>query len=85
MNPNWVMKAAIDAKKLAITNPKPFANPQRKRRWFAYPRWTKGEKAIVYHASPSLYLYTLADESTVEVSTDPRADYRYPHGERMPK
>jgi hypothetical protein len=77
--------ADFDAKKLAITNPKPFANPDRKPRWFAYPRWTKGEKAIVYHASPSLYLYTLADASTVRVSTDPGADYRYPHGERMPK
>jgi len=77
--------ADFDAKKLAITNPKPFANPDRKPRWFAYPRWTKGEKAIVYHASPSLYLYTLADASTVRVSTEPGADYRYPHGERMPK
>ena len=77
--------ADFDAKKLAITNPKPFANPDHKPRWFAYPRWTKGEKAIVYHASPSLYLYTLADGSTVRVSTDPRGDYRYPHGEGMPK
>ena len=77
--------ADFDAKKLAITNPKPFANAQRKRRWFAYPRWTKGEKAIVYHASPNLYLYTLASGVTTQVSTNPRADYRYPHGERMPK
>ena len=77
--------ADFDATKLAITTPKPFANPDREKRWFAYPRWTKGEKAIVYHASPSLYLYTLADGSTVRVSTDPGADYRYPHGERMPK
>ena len=77
--------ADLDAKKLAITNPKPFANLQRKPEWFAYPRWTKGEKAIVYHASRSLYLYTLKDGSTVRVSTNPRADYRYPHGERMPK
>ena len=75
----------FDAGKPAIINPKPFANAERKNRWFAYPRWTKGEKAIVYHASPSLYLYTLADGSTVRVSTNPRADYRYPHGERMPK
>ena len=41
--------------------------------------------AIVYHASPSLYLYTLADGSTVKVSTNDRADYRYPHMERAPK
>ena len=77
--------ADFDAKKLAITNVKPFANPDRKKRWFAYPRWTKGEKAIVYHASPNLYLYTLASGVTTQVSTNPRADYRYPHGERMPK
>ncbi len=77
--------ADFDAKKLAITHPKPFANPQRKKRWFAYPRWTTGEKAIVYHASPSLYLYTLADGTTKRVSTDAGAEYRYPHGERMPK
>jgi len=77
--------ADFDAKKLAITNVKAFANPQRKGRWFAYPRWTKGEKAIVYHASPNLYLYTLENGVTTKVSTNPRADYRYPHGERMPK
>ena len=77
--------ADFDAKKLAMTNVKPFANPQRKKRWYAYPRWTKGEKAIVYHASPNLYLYTLASGVTTKVSTNPRADYRYPHGERMPK
>ena len=77
--------AGFGANKPAIINPKPFANPDREKRWFAYPRWTKGEKAIVYHASPSLYLYSLADTSTARVSTDPGADYRYPHGERMPK
>ena len=77
--------ADFDAKKLAISNPKPFANLERKPQWFAYPRWTKGEKAIVYHASRALYLYTLKDGSTKRVSTNPRADYRYPHGERMPK
>ena len=77
--------ADFDAKKLAITNAKPFANLERKQLWFAYPRWTTGEKAIVYHANRALYLYTLADESTVRVSTNPKADYRYPHGEKMPK
>lgn len=51
----------------------------------AYPRWTKGETAIVYHASPSLYLYNLQDGSTRQVSTNPGADYRYPHGEALPK
>jgi len=77
--------ADFDAKKLAITNVKAFANAERKKRWYAYPRWTKGEKAIVFHATPELHLYTLKSGVTTKVSTNPRAEYRYPHGERMPK
>jgi len=77
--------ADFDAKKPAITGAKAFANEERTNRWFAYPRWTKDEKAIVYHASPSLYMYTLEDESTVKVSTEDGADYRYPHCEATPK
>ncbi len=77
--------ADFDAKKPSITNAKPFANEEGVDRWFAYPRWTKDERAIVYHASPSLYLYTLEDESTIKVSTNDGADYRYPHGEATPK
>ena len=77
--------ADFDAKKPSITNAKAFANEEGANRWFAYPRWTKDEKAIVYHASPSLYLYTLEDGSTVKVSTKDGADYRYPHCEATPK
>jgi hypothetical protein len=77
--------ADFDAKTRAITGAKPFANEEGANRWFAYPRWTKDETAIVYHASPSLYLYTLADGTTVKVSTNDAADYRYPHGEATPK
>ena len=67
-------------------NPTVIANAEgNPDRWFAYPRWTRGETAIVYHASPSLYMYTLADESTVKVSTEEGADYRYPHCEATPK
>ncbi len=77
--------ADFDAKKRTITNAKPFANKEGTNRWFAYPRWTKDETAIVYHASPSLYLYTLKDGSTRKVSTNDRADYRYPHCEATPK
>ncbi|MDA1052944.1 MAG: hypothetical protein O3C40_21030 [Planctomycetota bacterium] len=77
--------ADFSAHKPSINNAKPFANEKGANRWFAYPRWTKDEKAIVYHASPSLYLYTLADENTVKVSTSDGADYRYPHGEATPK
>ena len=77
--------ADFDASKPSITNAKAFANEGRADRWFAYPRWTKDEKAIVYHASPSLYLYTLKDGSTRQVSTTVGADYRYPHMEATPK
>ncbi|MDP6633966.1 MAG: hypothetical protein QGG42_03640 [Phycisphaerae bacterium] len=77
--------ADFDAKKLAITNVKPFANLEKKKQWFAYPRWMKDEAAIVYHAAGKLRLYTLKDGSTKQVSTNPRADYRYPHGEATPK
>ena len=77
--------ADFDAKKPSITNFKAFANEKAANRWFAYPRWTKDEKAIVYHASPSLYLYTLADGNTVKVSASDGADYRYPHCEATPK
>ena len=77
--------ADFDAKKPSITNAKPFANEEGANRWFAYPRWTKDEAAIVYHASPSLYLYTLKDGTTVKVSTNDDADYRYPHCEATPK
>ncbi len=77
--------ADFDAKKRTITNAKPFANEEGKPVWFAYPRWTKGEAAVVYHAGGKLYLYTIEDGSTARVSTNGRADYRYPHGEAMPK
>jgi hypothetical protein len=77
--------ANFDAKKPSITNAKPFANEEGVNRWFAYPRWTKDEKAIVYHASPSLYMFNIEDRSTVKVSTKDGADYRYPHCEATPK
>jgi hypothetical protein len=77
--------ADFDAEKPAIINPQPFANEEGANRWFAYPRWTKDEAAIVYHASPSLHLYTLKDGATRKVSTNDRADYRYPHCEATPK
>jgi len=77
--------ADFDAKKRTITNARPIANKEGKPVWFAYPRWDRNEKTVVYHAGGALYLYTLKDGSTKRVSTDPRADYRYPHGERAPK
>ncbi len=77
--------ADFDAKKPSIANAKAFANEEGANRWFAYPRWSKDEKVIVYHASPSLYLYNVEDGSTVKVSTQEGADYRYPHMEATPK
>ena len=76
--------ADFDAKKRTITNLKPFANLEAKKVWFAYPRWMKDEAAIVYHAGGKLFLYTLAGGSTKKVSTDDKADYRYPFGEAAP-
>lgn len=77
--------AEFDAKNRTMTNFKPFANEENKPIWFAYPRWTKDASEIVYQAGGKLYLYKLADESTRKVSTDDKADYRYPHGEATPK
>jgi hypothetical protein len=80
--------ADFDVQKRAITNPKPFANEAGKPFWFAYPRWINGESAVVYHSGETgknqLYVYRLDDGSTRRVSTNPKADYRYPHGEAAP-
>jgi hypothetical protein len=67
--------------KPSITNAKAFANEEGADRWFAYPRWSKDEKVIVYHASPSLvHLHGYSDGSTVQsVNRKIGADYRYPH------
>ena len=78
-------RADFDSDKRLISKAKPFANEEGKPVWFAYPRWTQDETAIVYHAGRKLFLYTLADGSTRKVSTDDKADYRYPHGEATPK
>jgi len=78
----------FDAQKRTITNLKAFANEAGKMIWYAYPRWIDGESAIVYHSGETgknqLYVYRLEDGSTRRVSTNPRADYRYPHGEAAP-
>ena len=77
--------ADFDAKRRKITNAKPFANEDGKQIWFAYPRWSKDESSIVYHAGGKLYLYKPKDGSRHKVSTDDKADYRYPHFEDAPK
>ena len=77
--------ADFDAKTRAITNAKPFANKEGKQVWFAYPRWTRDQSAIMYQAGGALFLYDLKTQKTIKVSTDDSADYRYPHGEATPK
>ncbi len=81
--------ADFDVKKRTISDVKVIANNERKEHWYAYPRWTKDESAVVYHANSTgkgaLFLYTLKDGTTQRVSTDANVDYRYPHGEAAPK
>jgi Tol biopolymer transport system component len=80
--------ADFDAGQRTITNLKVIANPEGKPFWYAYPRWIDGESAVVYHLNQTgkgqLYVYRLEDGSTRRVSTNPNADYRYPHGEAAP-
>ena len=77
--------ADFDREKGAISNFKPIANQDEKPAWFAYPRWTRDQSGIVYHAAKSLYLFDLKSGETTKVSTDSKGDYRYPHGEATPK
>ena len=80
--------ADFDPQRRTITNLKAFANQAGKPIWYAYPRWIDGESAVVYHSGETgknqLYVYRLEDGSTRRVSTNPNADYRYPHGESAP-
>lgn len=76
--------ADFDGKVRTITNAKPFANADGKKVWFDYPRWIADGTAIVYHADRKLFVYSLSDGTTKQVSTDDKADYRYPHGEAAP-
>lgn len=80
--------ADFDADKRAITNLKIIANEDAKPHWYAYPRWVENESAVVYHLNNTgkgqLYVYRLEDGSTRCVSTNPKADYRYPHGQAAP-
>lgn len=76
--------ADFDVQTRAITNLKAFANAEGKKVWFAYPRWVGGGTAIVYHADGKLFVHTPKDGKTRQVSTDDKADYRYPHGEASP-
>jgi Tol biopolymer transport system component len=80
--------AEFDVQKRKIANLKVIANEAQKQIWYAYPRWIDGESAVVYHSGETgrnqLYVYRLVDASTKRVSTNPGADYRYPHGEAAP-
>jgi hypothetical protein len=80
--------ADFDAQKRTIANLKAISNEAAKPSWYAYPRWIDGESAVVYHVNESgkgeLHVYRLQDGTTKRVSTNPAADYRYPHGEAAP-
>jgi Tol biopolymer transport system component len=80
--------ADFDARQRTISNLKAIANADRKPVWFAYPRWIDGESAVIYHSTQTgkgqLYVYRLEDGSMKRVSTNPQADYRYPHGKAAP-
>ena len=77
--------ADFDAKSRTLTKAQPFANEEEKPVWFAYPRWSKDESSIVYHAGGKLYIYKPEDGLTHKVSTNDKVDYRYPHFEDAPK
>jgi hypothetical protein len=81
--------ADVDVTNRRMSNVTPIANKDRKPGWFAYPRFTKDEKEIIYHGHAAgkraLYLYNIEKRITRKVSTDDGADYRYPHGEATPK
>lgn len=67
--------ADFDARQPAITGAKPFANEDEKPIWYAYPRWSKEESAIIYQADGQLYRYNLTDKSTTKVSLkDPQVE-----------
>ena len=74
----------------AVSNPKAITDtqPDPNVLWL-YPCWTKDESAVVYYSDksgkPQLYLYRLADGSTIRVSTNPDATYKHPCGEATPK
>jgi len=38
-----------------ISEVKSFANKEGKQVWFAYPRWTRDQSAIMYQAGGALY------------------------------
>jgi hypothetical protein len=80
--------ADFDAEQRSIGRLTAIANQAGKPFWYAYPRWVDGEAAVVYHANTTgkgeLFVYRLSDHTTTRVSTNTKADYRYPHGEAAP-
>ncbi len=80
--------ADFDAQRRTINNLTAIANQPAKPHWYAYARWIDGEKSIVYHANTTgkgeLFTYRVEDRVRTKISTNPKADYRYPHGEAAP-
>jgi len=44
-----------------------------------------GDDSDIWDGGNQIYMYRLEDGATERVSTDPNANYMYPHGERSPK
>jgi Tol biopolymer transport system component len=82
--------ADFDVATRTVSNPKAITDtqPDPKVLWL-YPCWTSDEKAVVYYSDktgkPQLYMYRLADGSTICVSTNPGATYKHPCAEATPK
>jgi len=82
--------ADFDVATRTVSNPNAItdAEPDPNVLWL-YPCWTKDESAVVYYSDksgkPQLYLYRLADRSTIRVSTNPNATYKHPCAEATPK
>lgn len=82
--------ADFDVATRTVSNPKAITDtePDPNVLWL-YPCWTKDESAVVYYSDesgkPQLYLYRLADGSTIRVSTNPNATYKHPCAEATPK
>ena len=65
--------ASLAMQPVNAENARPFANEDGRPVWYAFPRWSQDESAIVYQADGKLSVYNLTDKSTTKVPpNDPR-------------
>jgi len=78
------LKTRTVSNPVAITDTNPCAMTMT-----LFPRWTKDESAVVYQSNKTgrnqLYMYRLKDSSTIQISTNEKANYANPCGEETPK